>query len=471
MGLLSIGTSALLTSQGNLSTTSHNISNVNTEGYTRQRADQSTLPPEYYAGKYFGTGVEISTIERLYDQFLGAQVRTYTSQEAQQSAYYSYASQIDDMIGSEQLSINKGLSAFFDSVQELANDPTSISARQLMLTQGELLANRFNTFDSQLGKIDEQINTDVIAAVDEINNISKGIAELNQAILEARGTGTNEPNDLLDKRDLLITQLSKIVSVTPVMQSNGLVNVTIGKGQVLVAGTTSFELTTNQDNSTTPPRIGVAYASTLQDITNSISGGSLGGAIEFRTTLLDDTKTELDLLAQSLVVGFNTVHNNTTNLAAGGDGSEDLDGNDGGNFFDPASITAGTISIVITDPRQIAASSKVDPGVGNNENALALAELQHDKTLVTISPTVSRSLSQHYSVMFSDVATRTRQAEVSQESQLALLQDTQTRFDAVGGVNLDEEAANLIKFQQAYQAASQIIVVSNTVFESLINAV
>ena len=135
--------------------------------------------------------------------------------------------------------------------------------------------------------------------------------------------------------------------------------------------------------------------------------------------------------------------------------------------------------MAISDPRAIAASSKFDAatgtvnisGSGNNENALALANLETDKTLVTIAPGVTRSLSEGYAVLVSDVATRTQQAEASQETQLALLQQTEQRFDAVGGVNLDEEAAQLIKFQQAYQAASQIIIVSNTIFDSLINAV
>jgi len=249
-----------------------------------------------------------------------------------------------------------------------------------------------------------------------------------------------------------------------VPQSNGTVNIFVGNGQGLVVGTTQVDLNTISDSSFDPPRLNIGFGSTQTDITNQITGGSLGGALQFRNNIIDNTRAELDLLAESIVTAFNTAHSN----------GFDLDGNAGGNFFDPTGTTAADINVVLTDPRQIAASSGTNIGTGNNENALALADLQTDNTLVQVSagpPPVTRSLADQYGVIVSDVATRTRQAEVSQETQQALLQQTKQRFDSVSGVNLDEEAADLIKYQQAYQAASQIIVVSNTIFDTLINAV
>lgn len=478
MGLLGIGTSALLTAQGGLSTTSHNISNVNTEGFTRQRINQATNLPDYRGDQYFGTGVNVSSIERIYDTFLASQVRNYTSQEAAQSSYLGYSQQVDDLLGSESLGLSGGINEFFNAVNELSNDPTSVAARQLMLTQGDLLANRFNTLDAQLTSLDQQVDYDLTVAVDGVNNLARGIADLNQAVIEARGSGSS-PNDLLDQRDQLLRELSGLVSVTSVEQSNGSVTVLVGNGQALVAGNTSLQLSTITDSSTTPPRLAIGYGNNQVNISGQLSGGSIGGALEFRETVVDDVRTQLNVLAQSVVEGFNAVHNNTTNLANGGQGSVDFNGNDGGDFFDPANITAATISLAITDPLEIAASSKFDAatgltnisGTGNNENALALAQLETDKTLVNVGGGVTRSLSDQYAVVVSDVATRTKQADASQETQLALLQQTRQRFDAVGGVNLDEEAAQLIKYQQAYQAASQIIIVSNTIFDTLIAAV
>jgi flagellar hook-associated protein 1 FlgK len=318
--------------------------------------------------------------------------------------------------------------------------------------------------DAQLTQLERNIDNDIAVAVDDINNITQGIAELNQSILEAEGSSRAEPNELLDKRDQLINELSKFVSVTTVEQSNGTVNVFVGSGQGLVVGSSQIDLTTITDNSFDPPRLNIGFGPGPIDITTQVTGGSLGGALQFRSQIVDDTRADLDLLAESLVTAFNTAHTN----------GFDLDGNAGGNFFDPAATTAGDINVVITDPRLIAASSGVNTGPGNNENALALADLQTDDTVVQISagpPVVTRSLSDQYAVIVSDVATRTRQAEVSQQTQQALLKQTQQRFDSVAGVNLDEEAADLIKYQQAYQAASQIIVVSNTIFDTLISAI
>jgi flagellar hook-associated protein 1 FlgK len=315
-----------------------------------------------------------------------------------------------------------------------------------------------------LTQLERAVDNDISVAIADINNITQGIAELNQAILQSAGGVNVEPNDLLDERDRLINQLSEYVTVSAVEQSDGSINIFIGSGQGVVVGTSQIDLSTVTDTSYDPPRLNIAYGPSQLDITNQVTGGSLGGALQFRTGIIDDTRAEMDLLAESLVVAFNTAHTSGV----------DLDGNAGGNLFDPAAITAGDINVVLTDPRLIAASSTTDPGTGNNENALAMADLQLDDTLVTVSagpPAITRSLSEQYAVIVSDVATRTRQAEVSQETQAALLAQTKLRFESVAGVNLDEEAADLIRYQQAYQAASQIIVVSNTVFDTLIAAI
>ena len=462
MSMLNIGSSALLAAQNALATTSHNISNVNTAGYSRQRTDQGTQPANFEGGYYIGNGVGVTGVDRIFNQFLVNQLRTYTSAESQQDGFLTFSKQVDDLLGSSSLSISGGLEAFFNSVQEVANDPTSIAARQVMLTQGDLLANRFNTMDSQLGELDRQIDNTLSASIKDINVLSQGIKDLNLSISESLAAGYN-PNDLLDKRDKLIGDLSELVSVNVVEQDNGAVNVFIGNGQGLVVGNSRVELSTIADNSTNPPRTAIGYGPSQINITQQLSGGEIGGAILARTDVVDSTRAELDILAESIVTAFNTAHGNGI----------DLNGNAGTDFFDAAGTTAATISMNITDTRLIAASSTTNPGVGNNENALAMAALQTDKTTVILNPgppVISRSFNDQYGSIVSQVATRTNQATVSQETQAGLVSQIRERSESVSGVNLDEEAANLIKFQQAYQAASQIITVSNTVFNSLINA-
>jgi flagellar hook-associated protein 1 FlgK len=462
MSMLNIGSSALLAAQTALATTSHNISNVNTAGYSRQRTDQGTQPANFEGGYYIGNGVGITGVDRIFNQFLINQLRTYTSAESQQDGFLTFSKQVDDLLGTSSLSINGGLEAFFNSVQEVANDPTSIAARQVMLTQGELLANRFNTMDSQLSELDRQIDNTISVSINDINVLSQGIVDLNKSISESLAAGY-QPNDLLDKRDKLINDLSELVSVNVVEQANGSVNVFIGNGQGLVVGNTRTLLSAIPDNSTNPPRTAIGFGPTQINVTQQITGGEIGGALLARTSIVDTTRAELDVLAEAVVTAFNDVHDNGI----------DLNGNAGIDFFDATGITAGTMRMTITDPRLIAASSTTNTGVGNNENALAMAALQTDKTTVVLDPgppVISRSFNEQYGSIVSQVATRTNQASVTQQTQAGLVSQIRQRAESVSGVNLDEEAANLIKFQQAYQAASQIITVSNTVFNSLINA-
>ncbi len=458
MAMLNIGTTALTAAQTALSTTSHNISNVNTEGYSRQRTLLGTHLPDFNGTHYQGTGVNVQNVERAYNDFLASQVRAYTSLESQQDTFLTFSKQVDELLSSDTLGLNAGMEDVFNAVYEVSNDPTAISARQALLSQAELLSNRFNTIDTQLQEIDQQLDNTLSVVVADINQISEGIANLNEAIIVLTKSDGAVPNDLLDQRDQLVNQLSDLVSVDIVQEDSGAYNVFIGNGQALVVGNTKLDLSTINDTSTTPPRLSVGYGPSNMPIASQLSGGQIGGILQVRTDVVDTTRTDLDSLASAFVTSFNTVQ------TAG----VDLDGTTGTNLFDPAGTTAATISVIITDPRLIAASSSgATAGVANNENALAMAQLQSDKTMSG----GTLSFAESYNRAVSTVATRTMQAEVGKQTQEGLLNQVQLRFDSVSGVNLDEEAANLIKFQQSYQAASQIISVSNTVFNALINAV
>jgi flagellar hook-associated protein 1 FlgK len=457
MSMLNIGTSALTTAQNSLTTTSHNISNVNTEGYSRQTTDQATRVANPYGDQYIGTGVQTTNIERAYDNFLANQVRSYTALEAQHATYLNYAKGTDELLGSTTLGLDDGLDTFFNAVAEVANDPTSTAARQLLLTEADVFSDKLNTLNQQIEEFDDQLDNTLRASIEEINSLSKGIAELNLAITTITSAGSGSPNDLLDKRDQLFNELSSLVSISTLEEDSGAISVFIGNGQSLVVGNTSMALSAINDTSTTPARLTVGYGPSQIDISAQISGGELGGIFQVRSEILDTTLSELDDIASALVTSFNTVQ------TAG----VDLNGNAGTNLFDPTGVTARTINVVMTDPDLIAASSTTNPGVGNNENALAMADLQAAATMASGTKTFSEG----YGSLVAKVATKTMQAEVGQRTQAGLLSQVQQSFDSVSGVNLDEEAADLIKFQQYYQAASQIITVSNTVFNSLINAI
>jgi len=571
MSMLNIGTSALITSQGALSTTSHNISNVNTDGYNRQRIDQGTRLPNFNGNQYFGSGVAIDNVARIFDGFLSDQVRVSTSQEKQLDTFATFSHQVDNLLGSPELSLSSGLQGFFDAVQNVANDPTAIPARQVMLTKADTLAKRFNTLDTQLNSFNSQVNSNLDAAVKQVNLLSTGIADLNQSIIEASTGSGGQPNDLLDQRDQLINKLSKYVSVSTVKQDNGAQNIFIGNGQALVLGNSATNLSVIP-NPTDTTRSEIGYGTSGINISGQVTGGTIGGLLSVRQDVIDPARAEIDSLAAGLVTTVNAQHK----------AGLTLNGNAGGNFFEPTGTPApdaGSIRLAIVDPRDIAVAFPVStatsatntgtaqlevnavdssgvgfnpltalstnltftynavaktytvnygagntatisydpatdsgktinlstlsaphvdftgakppltitlsgvPGntdsftltnsaaggfdnVGDNRNALALAELQVKKVLNSGTQTFGDS----YGIMVANVATRTNQADVGQKTQQALLDQTNLRYQSVSGVNLDQEAANLIKYQQAYKAASKIITVSNTVFNSLLNA-
>ena len=368
--MLNIGTSALITSQGALSTASHNISNVNTEGYNRQRVEQGTRLPNFEGSHYIGSGVEITSVTRIFDTFLADQVRTFTSQEQQLDTFLSFARQVDDLLGSPELSLSFGLQGFFDAVHDVADDPTSITARQVMLTEAETLANRFNTLDSQLDAFNQQVNINLETAVKDVNVLSQGISDLNAAIVEALG-GTNvQPNDLLDQRDQLINELSSYLSVSTIEQANGTINIFVGNGQALVVGQTVIDLKVTTDPADNT-RFEIGYGPSSINISSQLTGGTIGGLLSVRQDVIDPARAEIDDLAADLISTINDQH--TVGIT--------LDGNAGGNFFEPGDPLgspvpdAGSIRLALTNPRDIAVAFPVTTTTAINNTGTAQLEV------------------------------------------------------------------------------------------------
>lgn len=333
--ILNIGTSALLSLQQAINTTGHNIANVNTEGYSRQRVDLDTLLPQLSGGNYIGSGVTVDSIERIYDQFLVSEVRDRSSTLSGNQTLYDLTARIDSLLGSSSSGLAPALSEFFGALQDVSNNPSSLPERQVLLGQAEMLADRFHYLNDSLRSLGEEVNARIESSIGEINGLAADIAGLNQQIVEATArSGGNPPNDLLDTRDQKINQLAELVGVTTVTQSDGSVNVMIGNGQALVVGTQyeSFE-TFNNPYDSTQIMVGITGpGGNLSDITRFLSGGDLGAALDFRTQVLNPAINQLGLVAVGLSETFNQQH------ALG----LDLYGDLGGEFF--ADLTSAVVS-------------------------------------------------------------------------------------------------------------------------------
>ena len=354
---LGVGISALLAFQRAMATTGHNIANVNTDGYSRQRVDLATHEPQFSGSGYIGTGVNVTNVRRVYDGFLATQVRIGTSVHSQLAQFHRLASQVDNLLADPQAGLTPGLQAFFSAVQGVANDPTSGPARQVLLSEGQSLVDRFRHISGRISGLEAAINTELRNSVSEINGLAQAIADLNRAIIVAKGNANGIlPNDLLDQRDLLVKQLAEHVSVTTVEQGDGALNVFVGNGQTMVVGVNAQKMAI-VNNAYDPTRLEVGYVnagSTIQ-ISDQLSGGRIGGALTFRRDTLDPAGNALGRIAIGLGQNFNDQHR----LGL------DLKGNLGGDFFNvPSAVVnasvnntgAGTVTAAIIDTSQLTTS-------------------------------------------------------------------------------------------------------------------
>ncbi|MBV1892254.1 MAG: flagellar hook-associated protein FlgK [Gammaproteobacteria bacterium] len=354
--LLGIATSGLGAIQQALATTGHNIANVNTEGYSKQVADFSTLPAQRTGTSFQGSGVEVGDIRRSYDSFVVAELQTRSSKLGQTTAYESLASGLDSLVGDSDNGLSLALEDFFNSIQGVASDPSSLSARQILLSDAEILTDRFAQLNTSLLGFERDANNRINSAVGEINGLTTNLAELNSNIVLALGTGAS-PNDLLDQRDTLLMQLSEKVGIVSIEQTDGAINVFVGKGQPLVIGGAAEQLTvTNSPLYPARLEVGVTRPGGFTElISNQIRGGELQGVIDFRSRVLDPALSELGRVAIGMTELLNAQHR----LGV------DLNGQMGGDFFSPISssvvsstnnVGSATVNMSVDDVTDLQAS-------------------------------------------------------------------------------------------------------------------
>lgn len=343
-GVLSTAVSGLRASQNALNTTGHNISNANTDGYSRQDIQFETRPAQFSGAGFIGAGVNTASIERVVNEFLITQLRLDSSAFNELDTFNNQIGKIDSMLADPNTGLSQGFQSFFASLQNAADDPTSIPSRQLVLTEADSLVSRFGTLHDRLKSVNDGLNQELSTAVSQINALSASIANLNDSISLALGKGQGDsPNDLLDQRDETVRQLAELVSLSVVEQTDGKLNVFVGTGQPLVVGSnvTNISLAAGEED---PQRKEIVLTSngSEQVITSLMSGGAIGGLLDFRDSVLDPTFNDLGRMAIVLTETMNQIQQQGL----------DLDGNFGTVFFSD-----------INDP--VTAANRVLPSAGN----------------------------------------------------------------------------------------------------------
>lgn len=310
MNIYGIGVSALNAAQAGIATTTHNIANASTPGYSRQGILQTAQLPQNTGSGYFGQGVNVTNVVRQYDQFLSAQVLEAQTQTSNLNTQLGLSQQVSNLLGDSSGGLTTVLQDYFSAVNAVSNAPQSVPARQTMVSSAQSLVGRFQALDQNLNQIRDGLNGQISGSVTSINSYAKQIASLNDKIVQLQANSPSQPpNDLLDQRDQLVNQLSQEIRVTTLKQSDGSMNVFIGSGQSLVMGNQASTLRT-VTSATDPSALEVAYynlsSGTVSTIPqSSLQGGNLGAYLSFRQDVLDPAVNALGRIAMGLADTFN----------------------------------------------------------------------------------------------------------------------------------------------------------------------
>lgn len=450
---LEIGKRALLTHQLSMTVIAHNLSNVNTPGYTRQRAYTASATPIEMANFNIGNGVTTSRISHIRDLFLTQQYRRENRSVGEWNFKEKALSQIEAFFGEpNENGLGHSLDNFWGSWLALSNDPQSESARSAVVSNTRSLVNSLHSLDRQINDQLTATNSDIQSRVDQINQYTSQIANLNRIVVREE-LGGQRANDIRDQRDYLLDQLSGIVDLTTREEPNGSVSVFIS-GLGVVENADSFKLGTMVNSTGDNVKYDIVWEGTKSRI--KITGGELKGLIDTRDEIIPTILDKLDQLAQALVTQVNSVHR----------GGFDLSGAAGLNFFDPNYTDAGNIRIdmgIESDPTLLAASQS--GGEGDNSNALSIHDLRHSLTM-SFGTT---SISGFYNSMIGSIGVVSHEAKVFKGNYEALIAQIENSRQSVQGVSLDEEMAEMIKMQHAFNAAAKIITYMDDALGTLIN--
>lgn len=447
MGSLSISLRALMAQQASVETSSENIANVNTPGYARRRVVLQE-DVRWSAGSTGGAGVEIQSVESLRDRVLDLRILAEQQSQSRDETFVSSMRSVELLFSNNDAGIGSDFQNFFNSIQRLSATPTDTSLRSQVLMSAENLAASFRSASAEITTAQQQLGTSIESSVKEANRLTAEISRLNIQVAGNQKLGISS-GGLEDRRGVLLGELAKLVNFATVEDPNGLTLTTAG-GRALVVAGESFDL----QASISVSGQSAIYSADGTDVTAEVTGGSIGGLIKVRNEELTGLQGRLEALAEAFSTRMNAVHRS----------GFDLNGDAGGDLFVPAGLVAGAaagIRVAITDPAKIAGSA--DQFQADNINLLELLNVAHANLVGGQSPV------QAYAGIVYALGSSIESASQRADTSGSMLQQLENLRGAISGVSLDEEAANMIRFERAYQAAARVMSITNELMETVIN--
>lgn len=461
-GLLDIGRRGMQVSQSALQTTSHNIANKSTEGFSRQRVDV-LANPAVNEGKYrIGTGSQTGAINRTNNPWMEKQIEREGSNLSFLDGRSGALSRLESAFNEQTVKgLNNSMTDFFNGFRELANNPESLTARTVVKDNANAMVKNFQDMDRQIDGVKSDLNNTIESGISEVNGFTKEIAVLNEKIQTVEITGASA-NDERDRRDLLVKKLSEKLDITYAEDSlSGMLNITAGKTGILVAGTSSTNLkTTTNENNQTQILYELSKDGTRVDITDQFKRGALGGAIDLRDGMVSDLKAQLEDLSYNIAHEVNKAH------------AEGFDryNKEGVQFFKiPADGQFGIADLslnkaIMDDVGKIAAASKPN-APGDNTTANVIHSLQFKPVMGDGQFTFDS----FYNSKVGEIGIMAQRANSGLESQKNIVDQLKNMREATSGVSLDEEAAKMIEFQKSFEASARVIRMADEMFDTVLN--
>ncbi len=438
---LNAGKTSLATNQKSIEIVGNNVANVNTKGYSRQRAELEQIPSLNFGNFFVGQGVTVANVQRDHDIFITRQMHRKNIDFGEESGRSTPLSEVERLINIGDNSIAAEIDRFFDSWQKLSTNPSGLVERDMVIQRGQLLGSAFRTTMDELNTVRGNINNTILAKIDPANEKISRIAELNERIQLVESSGQSA-NAARDQRDLLVEELSGLLGVRSYEDSHGMLALQLPGGLPLVQGKQAMLLQAETDGSNV--NLSVQIAGTSKDIHLSNMGGEMYGLFETRDVFIGDVAADLDHLAHGISVAVNEQHRAGTGL----------DGSTGLAFFtDLGGVeenAARHLQVELTDSDQVAAGLSDAPG--DNRNVLNIAALETDYLLDGTDT---------FDNFYGKVAAKVGIAVSSNKLALGGAEDAMVQLrnmrDGIAGVSLEEEMIDLIQFQRGFESSAKFL--------------
>ncbi len=465
--MMSVGKQALANSQTALQTTTHNIANANTEGYSRQRIDSRTAEPISEGHIRLGQGVRAAGVDRVVNNFLNKQIQDETSKLGLASGREGHLARVESIFNE---SVNKGLNGFlakfFNSFREFANNPESKANRALVAESARELTEDFHRVNDQLNAVQKDVDAQVTNQLSQVNGYVKEIAGLNEKIpmIEVQGM---KANDERDRRELLVKKLGELINIRYAEGDNGKLTITAGNTAVLVSGAEFNEMfarSTPAHDNKREGNVDIVFKYGPQGtefvVTREIKGGQIGGALEVRDNVVNSLHENIDEIAFTVVHSVNDIHKT-------GFDRYDNTGREFFNSLEDEFLASSEISLhddIMTDPGHIA-SGMMPKSPGDNRIANQIASLQSEKLFSDNTTTID----DFFNGMVGEFAVLTKRNNMVFEHQKNIVAQLNNVRESVSGVSLDEETTDMVKYQKAFDTSARLIKVADEMFDTVLN--